>query len=77
MAQLGFVIVRSNFHAEFNFFNFRVMLFSLLFLLGQFVFVFSKISNATDGRRGIRRNLNEIESVRFCLADRILRTKDA
>ena len=66
-----------DFYTKLNFFNFRVMLLPFLFLLSQFVLIFSKISNTTNWRCSIGGNLDEIESVRFSLANSIFCLDDA
>ena len=54
MAQLRFIIMRSDLNTELDFFNLGMMLLALFFLLGQFVLVLSKVSDATDRRGRIR-----------------------
>ena len=66
-----------NLYAKLNLLDFCMMLLPLFFLLGQFILILSKISNATDRRSGIGRNLDEIESVRFSLANSIFCFDDA
>ena len=77
MTQLGFVIMSPDFYTKLNLFDFCVMLLAFFFLLGQFILIFSKISNMTDRRSSIGRNLDEIESIRFSLANGIFCFDDA
>ena len=72
MTQLSLVVVSSDFDPKLNLFDFCVMLFSLFLLFGQFIFVLSKVGNTTDRRSSIRRNFDQIESIRLSLANSIV-----
>lgn len=77
MAQFGLIVMSANLNTELYLFDLSMMLFPLLFLLCKLVLIFSKISNAADWRCSIGRNLDEVEAIRFRLADGILCAKDA
>lgn len=77
MAQLCFVVVRTDFDAEFNFLNFGRGVFALLFLLGQLVLELTEVGDATNRRIGGRGNLDEIETVGLGSSDGFVCFEDA
>ena len=77
VAKLRFIVMSTNFHAEFDLLDLAGAVLVFLLLLGELVLELTEIGDAADGRICSRGDFDQIESVGLGLADRILSFQDA
>ena len=77
VAELRFIVVSTDLHAEFDLLDLAGAMLVFLLFLGELVLELTEIGYAADGRIRSRGDFDQIESVGLGLADRILSFQDA